>query len=154
MRFKDIAIAMAACAAVLVGCSATPGAPSGGSAATPSDAFAVPCADGSPDPSVTTGRIAARVGDTFSIRLCENGSTGYTWLEPAIDPASVAALTGRVYEDASVPGEMPVTGRAGVAVLSFRVTGPGTATITLAYAQPWAGGAKDGPQVQVTVVAS
>jgi predicted secreted protein len=45
-------------------------------------------------------------------------------------------------------------GSAGSEKLMFRVTSPGTATIGLAYSQPWAGGTKGAWIVRLAVIGS
>lgn len=119
---------------------------------------AVGCADRpempSPGPQTTTIEVsyddllsqkeASReaglaVGDFLQISLGSNASTGYQWVaEMQISDPQVLVQTGheRVGPAESRPGA------AGREVWVLQAVGPGTATVSTSYGQPWAGGEK------------
>lgn len=74
--------------------------------------------------------IAVSVGDTFTIALEENPSTGYEWAADISDK-NIVSLESEVYEPKSVdPG---IVGAGGVKALTFKGLEKGGAVITLVY---------------------
>jgi inhibitor of cysteine peptidase len=73
--------------------------------------------------------FALGVGDSFTIRLESNASTGYTWALKTDLPASTVTLVSTTY----VEPDSGLVGAPGVQEFVFRATGPGTASIDLWY---------------------
>lgn len=88
-----------------------------------------------PTPLAFTGAattIDVRQGQTFTIDLDANRTTGYQWqLGAPLDPA-VALFEGASY---SSSGNQP--GAGGRETLTFRALGRGNAQINLVYVRPW-----------------
>ena len=149
MRARMLIVSVLAGAVLLAGGYLAATAASGGDRSATGDAFALPCTDGAPAaPAPAT--VKARVGGTFTIRLCTNPSTGYAWGDPVVAPASMVALTDRATEVASPA----LPGASSTDVITFRASAAGTATVTFAYGQPWPGGSKDAVRVTLTIVVS
>jgi len=85
------------------------------------------------DETDPTQPIMVAVGDTFTIRLGANPSTGYAWQQAGeLDTAVVQ------YRDASyVAPSSTLPGAAGIEVWTFAAAGRGTTTITLVYRRSW-----------------
>ncbi|MBC3421599.1 protease inhibitor I42 family protein [Pseudomonas sp. RW3S2] len=79
------------------------------------------------------------VGQTLSLSLASNPSTGYRW--SIKDPASglLRSLGPEVYNS---PEEAGIVGSAGVATWRFQAVSAGEGHLVLVYQQPWA------PEVQ------
>ncbi len=78
--------------------------------------------------------LEAEVGDTITLRLPANPSTGYLWIGSVPDMGVLREVENR-YE---TPEEM--RGKTGVPVVkiySFAVVGPGEAGIKMEYRRPW-----------------
>jgi predicted secreted protein len=80
-------------------------------------------------------------GRDVSIALCSNPTTGYTWAVPTIGDRAVATVAATVYR-APDEASLPIVGRAGGQVVTLHAVAPGTTTLSMAYGQPWPGGAK------------
>ncbi len=78
--------------------------------------------------------IAAKAGETFTIKLNENPTTGYQW-SVSISDESVVALDKDEYVPDDKSGEL--AGSGGVRVLTFKALEAGTATINMVYERSW-----------------
>jgi inhibitor of cysteine peptidase len=80
------------------------------------------------------------VGDTFTVTLCSNPSTGFSWSEAAKidDPAVVQQVEHKVIP----PGQTGVVGAPGQEMWTFKALKAGTATLSMEYGRPWEGGEK------------
>lgn len=78
--------------------------------------------------------IAAKAGETFTIKLNENPTTGYQW-SVFISDESVLSLDKDEYVADDKSGE--VAGSGGVRVLTFKALEAGTATIDMVYERSW-----------------
>jgi predicted secreted protein len=81
--------------------------------------------------------LAVVAGGTFTVTMCSNPSTGFSWEQPAFDHTFLASLD----HVATAPGEQLV-GAAGSETWTFRVLGDGKGTLAFSYSQPWNGGTK------------
>ncbi len=81
------------------------------------------------------------VGQSLTLTLCSNPSTGFQWENPAIsDPAIVQQVShGFVGPESATP---PVVGATGKDVRVFKGLKPGQSAVSLSYSRPWAGGEK------------
>lgn len=80
------------------------------------------------------------VGDTLTISLGSNGSTGFTWAEKMLisDP-NVMTQTG--HEVIAPAADKP--GAPGKEVWTLQAKAPGNTTVSTTYGRPWPGGEKD-----------
>ncbi len=82
-------------------------------------------------------RVAVPVGETLTVRLRSNGTTGYLWRVEAAPPA--LRLVGDSFAAPEQPASgPPVTGGEGVHTFVFRATQPGSGRLVLAERPPWA----------------
>jgi inhibitor of cysteine peptidase len=87
------------------------------------------------DNRVTTidSTIIVNNGDSFSIVLESNQTTGYSWQLVSNSDSSVVHFLSTVY---NVPST-DLQGQGGEEVWSFKTESPGTVTIILQYLRPW-----------------
>ena len=79
------------------------------------------------------------VGDTVTIDLCSNPTTGFQWEEnPDISDTSVLEQTSHEF----IPPGTDVPGQAGREVWVFTTMKKGVSTVSFEYSQPWEGGMK------------
>lgn len=77
--------------------------------------------------------IAVATGDTFTITIPSNHTTGYQWRLATSPSAEILHSTGSVYKDPN----SGIPGQGGVEVWTFGAVGKGQATIALEYVRPW-----------------
>jgi inhibitor of cysteine peptidase len=77
--------------------------------------------------------IAASTGNTFTIELPSNRTTGYQWRLAHSPSTKILRSTGSTY-NAPVGG---IPGQGGTEVWSFQAIGKGSATLVIEYVQPW-----------------
>ena len=97
----------------------------------------------------------ARVGDSFTVTLCSNRTTGFLWPEAAqISDTSVVQQLGHTFTapQAASGGTAPPVGAAGQETWTLKAQNKGRATITLGYSRPWEGGEKNVWALALTVV--
>ena len=87
-----------------------------------------------------TRQADLRVGDTLTISLGANPSTGYQWSAQA-QISDDAVLTQSGHRSIAPTESRP--GASGSDEWTFQAMAPGTATITTTYGQPWPGGQKN-----------
>lgn len=96
--------------------------------------------------------ITIKTGDTLTVQLDSNPSTGYSW-KVVPDDAAVLAQVGE--PQFSLGDKTPMPGAGGVEIFTFIAKKAGTTTLTLLYARPWETDTTPTPQntwmVQVTV---
>ncbi len=82
--------------------------------------------------------IQVKAGETISIKLDSNASTGYSWKVTGISSAS-AAQNGKIeYEAPPQPKTGPIrVGQGSTAVIKIDAVSAGKSTISLEYARPW-----------------
>lgn len=87
------------------------------------------------------GELSMKAGDSFSVTLCSNPSTGFQWESAVISDPSVLTETSHQYiGPESDPAPPP--GTPGQDVWTFRALKKGTSTISIYYSRPWEGGEK------------
>jgi inhibitor of cysteine peptidase len=117
--------------ALMIACQASPSAQT---------SISLTCDDFQKQPNMVKD-VAISMGKTFTVSLCSNKTTGFSWPEKAEigDP--------RVIEQIAYKWEPPQdTGKVGVAgaeVYTFKALQPGASVISLGYSQPWQGGQKN-----------
>jgi inhibitor of cysteine peptidase len=77
-----------------------------------------------------TEQRSTRIGETFTIRLHANPTTGFGW--QAVYDEKALALVNRTFE----PGS-PNIGSGGEEVLTFRPLQPGRVSLLLELRRPW-----------------
>jgi len=77
--------------------------------------------------------IRVTPGDTFSVVLAENPSSGFRWMIAQAPDEAIAVLESEDY----VPSTPMAIGSGGRKTLTFRATGRGQATLILEHRRPW-----------------
>jgi predicted secreted protein len=95
------------------------------------------------DESDNDTRVVLYVGDTISVKLKSNITTGYSW-SPADLPASVEMIENR-----NESGEGGRMGEAGYRSFTFKPINPGEAVLLLRYFRPFE---RDKPAAQISRV--
>ena len=84
--------------------------------------------------------VSLSVGDTLTVSLGSNVSTGYQWAEKMLisDPKVMTQIGHRaVAPDRAQPGA------SGSEVWTLQAKAPGNTTVSTTYGRPWPGGEKD-----------
>jgi inhibitor of cysteine peptidase len=84
--------------------------------------------------------VSLSVGDTLTVSLGSNGSTGFQWAEKMLisDP-KVMTQTGHTV----IAPQSDKPGSAGKEVWTLQAKAPGNTTVSTTYGRPWPGGEKD-----------
>jgi inhibitor of cysteine peptidase len=78
--------------------------------------------------------ISLSSGDTFTVTLDSNPTTGYSW-SVTDDAGGIVQQQGTsAYTAAS---KTPIAGGGGTETLTFKAVNSGAGTLTLGYARPW-----------------
>ena len=87
-----------------------------------------------------TWEVGVNTGDSVSVTLCSNPTTGFQWTELAqISNQTVLQQTDHKFVS---PEQAGVAGASGQEVWTFKALKEGTTTIFLEYSRPWEGGEK------------
>lgn len=91
-----------------------------------------------------TRDVEVKVGDSFTIALSSNRTTGFEWSETAtISDTSVLKQTDHKFvPPKGKDGKPPVVGASGKEIWTFEALKAGTSTVSMEYGQPWEGGEK------------
>jgi len=93
--------------------------------------------------------VTAAVGDSFTVALCSNATTGFQWSESAqISDSTVVQQTDHKF----VSPDTELVGAPGKEVWTFKGLKKGTSTISLEYSRPWEGGEKGEWALNLNVV--
>jgi len=76
--------------------------------------------------------IEMNIGDTFSVELEGNPSTGYTWEVADMDIAVLKQVGETEFKTRS-----DLVGASGILILRFETIGRGETTLNLVYHRPW-----------------
>lgn len=111
--------------------------------------FLLACSSGPKQTAVEVG-----AGDTLTVTLCSNPSTGFSWPESAqISDQTIVQQTDHKYvAPETEAGATPVVGAPGTEVWTFKALKKGTSTIYVEYSRPWEGGEKGEWTFRLTVV--
>lgn len=94
--------------------------------------------------------INVTAGDSFTVTLCSNATTGFQWSESAqISDPAVVQQTGHKFVSPEAEG---LVGAPGKEVWTFKALKKGTSTVSLEYSRPWEGGEKGEWTFNLTVV--
>ncbi len=117
------------------------------------------CSEAPAEGPVTVGQaqnrstVAVPVGETLTVRLPANGTTGYLWRVEAAPPG--LRLVGEDYAaPQQSPGSPPVAGGEGVQTFVFRATQGASGRLLLVERQPWAPQGPGGGEFRLTVRAT
>jgi inhibitor of cysteine peptidase len=126
---KPASLALALAVALLAACGSTSAAPK---VEVSCDTFGA-----QPTPfTYTADPIELAPGDTLTLSLCSNPTTGYSWADEVTFDDAVLSLTGRSFEEGA-DTDPPVVGGPGREALTFEATGSGTTTIEMTYVRPF-----------------
>jgi inhibitor of cysteine peptidase len=85
--------------------------------------------------------VSVAVGDTFTVTLCSNPSTGFQWEAAKIsDPGVLEEVDHKFILPGSEPPPPP--GTPGQEVWTFKALKAGESTVSIDYSRPWEGGEK------------
>lgn len=90
--------------------------------------------------------ITVKAGETFTVVLAGNPTTGYTW-EVAPDSAAPVELQG----EPAFKAESSAVGAGGQMTLTFKAIAPGQGLLKLLYHQPWDQSAPPAETFEVSV---
>ncbi len=94
--------------------------------------------------------VTVNAGDSFTLTLGSNPTTGFTWSESAqIGDQTVLQQTAHEF---TPPGEEGVVGAPGKEVWTFKALKKGTIEVSMEYSRPWEGGEKGVWTFSLTVV--
>lgn len=85
------------------------------------------------------GELSVKAGDSFTVTLCSNPTTGFQWESAVITDPSVLTETNHQFFG---PEDENLVGAAGRDVWTFQALKKGTSNISIAYSRPWEGGEK------------
>lgn len=107
--------------------------------------------DDGTEPAVYTeadrGRtVKALVGDSITIRLSENPSTGYSW--KLRQSGGLELHADDFLQPTASPG---LVGAPGTRVLTLEVTGSGTQSVDAVYERPWEPGGRSGMEQEFSL---
>ena len=94
--------------------------------------------------------IEVSTGETFTVTLCSNPTTGFQWQETAeIGDQSILQQTNHEY--IAPQGNTPAVGASGVEKWTFKALKNGNTTVSMEYGRPWEGGEKGEWTYELTV---
>ena len=96
-----------------------------------------------------TWEVKVDAGDSVTVTLCSNPTTGFQWSELAqISDQTMLQQTDHEF----VPAGTDIPGAAGKETWTFKALKKGTSEASLEYSQPWEGGEKGEWTFNLTVV--
>ena len=129
MKIKiGIIVTLAALATVMFGCTLAPGQAS----------VNLSCDDFASQNQITK-ELSVKAGDSFTVTLCSNPTTGFQWESAVISDQSVLTETNHQFVG---PEDENLVGAGGEDVWTFQALKKGTSSISIAYSRPWEGGEK------------
>ncbi len=88
------------------------------------------------DQAAISKEMEVAVGDSFTVTLCSNPTTGFQWSEAQVSDQTVLKQTDHSF----VPsGETGIVGAAGQDVWTFKALKKGESTVSMEYSRPWEG---------------
>ena len=93
--------------------------------------------------------LAVKAGDTVTLPIEENPTTGYAWELDNANPAVLSLVSSKYSQPKQEEGEMPLCGAPGVKTFVLKAAKAGSTTLIFKYRRAWE---KDvAPIKQVTV---
>ncbi len=93
--------------------------------------------------------VEVAVGDSFTVTLCSNPTTGFEWESAKISDQAVLQLLDQKFVS---PEKTGLVGAPGQEVLTLKALKKGTSSISMEYSRPWEGGEKAEWTFGLTVV--
>ncbi len=86
-------------------------------------------------------KVEVPIGESFTVTLCSNPTTGFRWEEATISDQAVLEQVSHQFvgPDSDPP---PPPGTPGQDVWVFKALKPGESAISMDYSRPWEGGEK------------
>ena len=97
-----------------------------------------------------TKEIKVADGKNFTLTLCSNPTTGFSWETPHISDPDIVQVVSHQFIAPSF-GTAPPAGAPGSDMWTFRTVAKGTVTIANSYSRPWEGGEKGARTFNLTV---
>jgi len=112
----------------------------GGAAQTKASAVSVTCDEFTKQKDIVKD-LSVTSGGMFTVTLCSNGSTGFTWGQNStISDPQILQQTD--YKTVAAGNTGGAVGVPGTEVWTFKALKAGAASVSMAYSRPWAGGEK------------
>lgn len=87
--------------------------------------------------------VQVAVGDSFTVTLCSNPSTGFAWESAKVGDETVLQQTEHKSVAPEAKGnEPPAPGTPGQEMWTFKALKKGTSSVSMEYSRPWEGGEK------------
>ncbi|MBN1368090.1 MAG: protease inhibitor I42 family protein [Dehalococcoidales bacterium] len=100
-----------------------------------------------------TKQIEVKDGDTITIILDSNATTGFSWTEQAvISDADILTQTGHQYIEPQTQDDTPMVAAGGTEEWTFKASQTGTVKVNLSYDRPWEGGEKGVRTFELTII--
>jgi len=97
-----------------------------------------------------TRQVEVAAGDSLTVTLCSNPTTGFQWAESAtVSDQSVLQQTDHKF---TAPEANGTVGAPEKEVWTFKALKKGTSTVSMEYSRPWEGGEKGEWTFSLTVV--
>jgi len=93
--------------------------------------------------------VSVAVGDSFTVTLCSNPTTGFQWESAQISDKTVLQ---QVDYEFVPPKAKDVEGAPGKEIWTFKALKQGTSIVSMDYSRPWEGGEKGAWTFVLTVV--
>ena len=97
-----------------------------------------------------TWEVQVNPGDSVTVTLCSNPTTGFQWSESA--QISDQTVLEQVDHKFIPPEAKNIEGAAGKEVWTFKALKEGASTISMEYSRPWEGGEKGEWTFVLTVI--
>ena len=97
--------------------------------------------------------LEVNAGETFTVTLCSNPSTGFNWQETAqiSDQTVLQQMSHKFVAPDAKGSEPPAPGSSGVEMWTFKALKSGNTTVNMEYGRPWEGGEKGEWTYELTV---
>ena len=89
------------------------------------------------------------VGDTQVLELSGNPTTGYTWM--LAEPLPTGCPVSVEIDYTTTPTKRPISGSGGIFKVKYTGITPGSATVALIYARPWARDTTQSQKIHLTI---
>ncbi|MGB6874157.1 MAG: protease inhibitor I42 family protein [Dehalococcoidia bacterium] len=119
-------------------------------ASSPQVSVDVPCDDFEKYQHISK-EVEVGVGDSFTVALCSNPTTGFNWSEEAqISDQTLLQQTDHKFVDPT--GGIGCAGAAGKEMWTFKALKKGTSSVSMEYSRPWEGDEKGAWTFNLTAV--